>query len=99
MLFVTFFLDFMQDSLCQSLPNERTEELKMFKITLERIMIFLQLNKHDINLCHKEKLRVTSSGSHPYKSDGSHDDLCQVWNGFEIFGIDRLSSGSKLDDH
>ena len=57
MLFVPFFLDFMQDSLCQSLPNERTEELKMFKITLERIMIFLQLNKDDINLCHKEKLR------------------------------------------
>ena len=47
----------MQDSLCQSLQNERTEELKMFKMTLERIMIFLQLNKDDINLCHKEKLR------------------------------------------
>ncbi|KAH0678856.1 hypothetical protein KY284_019941 [Solanum tuberosum] len=35
----------------QSLPNERIEKLKM---TLERIMIFLRLNKHDIN--HKERL-------------------------------------------
>ncbi|XP_049392315.1 mediator of RNA polymerase II transcription subunit 15a-like [Solanum stenotomum] len=37
----------------QSLPNERIERLKM---TLERIMIFLRLNKHDINLVHKERL-------------------------------------------
>ncbi|WMV23818.1 hypothetical protein MTR67_017203 [Solanum verrucosum] len=28
----------------------------MFKMTLERIMIFLRLNKHNINLVHKEKL-------------------------------------------
>ncbi|KAG5609506.1 hypothetical protein H5410_020787, partial [Solanum commersonii] len=40
----------------QSLPNERIEKLKMFKMTLERIMLFLRLNKHDINLVHKEKL-------------------------------------------
>uniref|UniRef100_M1DLJ7 Uncharacterized protein n=1 Tax=Solanum tuberosum TaxID=4113 RepID=M1DLJ7_SOLTU len=37
----------------QSLPNERIEKLKM---TLERIMLFLRLNKHDINLVHKERL-------------------------------------------
>ncbi|WMV23984.1 hypothetical protein MTR67_017369 [Solanum verrucosum] len=28
----------------------------MFKMTLEHIMIFVRLNKHDINLVHKEKL-------------------------------------------
>ncbi|KAK4721176.1 hypothetical protein R3W88_011409 [Solanum pinnatisectum] len=36
----------------QSLPNERIKKLKM---TLERIMLFLRLNKHDINLVHKER--------------------------------------------
>ncbi|KAG5609504.1 hypothetical protein H5410_020785 [Solanum commersonii] len=36
-----------------SLPNERIEKLKMM---LERIMLFLRLNKHDINLVHKERL-------------------------------------------
>ncbi|WMV23989.1 hypothetical protein MTR67_017374 [Solanum verrucosum] len=43
-------------TLNQSLPNERIEKLKMFKMTLERIMLFLWLNKHDINLVHREKM-------------------------------------------
>ncbi|PHU17150.1 hypothetical protein BC332_12845 [Capsicum chinense] len=44
------------DSLPQRLQHEQVEKLKMFKSNLEHIMIFLQLNKHDIQLTHKEKL-------------------------------------------
>ncbi|KAG5609505.1 hypothetical protein H5410_020786, partial [Solanum commersonii] len=67
--------DWREELYQKSLPNERIEILKMFKMTLEHIMIFLWLNKHDINLVHKEKLfsveghiRLTSSTFHPYKS-------------------------------
>ncbi|KAK4720729.1 hypothetical protein R3W88_010962 [Solanum pinnatisectum] len=45
-----------QDSLQQRLENEKIEKLKMFKIILERIMLFLRLNKQDIQLNHKYKL-------------------------------------------
>ncbi|MCD7450032.1 hypothetical protein HAX54_003088 [Datura stramonium] len=44
------------DSLPQRPQNEQIEKLKMFKTTLERIVLFLRLNKHDIQLTHKEKL-------------------------------------------
>ncbi|KAL3338815.1 hypothetical protein AABB24_027774 [Solanum stoloniferum] len=44
------------DSLPQRPQNEQIEKLKMFKITLERIVLFLRLNKQDIQLSHKEKL-------------------------------------------
>ncbi|XP_004236822.2 mediator of RNA polymerase II transcription subunit 15a isoform X2 [Solanum lycopersicum] len=40
----------------QHLTNEQIEKLKMFKITLDRIMLFLQLNKDYVTLAHKEKL-------------------------------------------
>ncbi|XP_049390566.1 mediator of RNA polymerase II transcription subunit 15a-like [Solanum stenotomum] len=40
----------------QRLENEKIEKLKMYKIMLERIMLFLRLNKQDIQLLHKEKL-------------------------------------------
>ncbi|XP_027772495.1 probable mediator of RNA polymerase II transcription subunit 15c isoform X2 [Solanum pennellii] len=40
----------------QHLTNEQIGKLKMFKITLDRIMLFLQLNKDYITLAHKEKL-------------------------------------------
>ncbi|KAH0678460.1 hypothetical protein KY284_019545 [Solanum tuberosum] len=46
----------MHDSLQQRLENEKIEKLKMFKIMLERIMLFLRLNKQDIQLIHKDKL-------------------------------------------
>ncbi|KAG5568054.1 hypothetical protein H5410_064926 [Solanum commersonii] len=46
----------MHDSLHQRLENEKIEKLKMFKIVLERIMLFLRLNKQDIQLIHKDKL-------------------------------------------
>ncbi|XP_060183709.1 mediator of RNA polymerase II transcription subunit 15a-like isoform X2 [Lycium barbarum] len=36
--------------------HEHIEKLKVFKMTLERIVLFLQLNKHDIYPIHKEKL-------------------------------------------
>ncbi|CAN4090225.1 unnamed protein product [Withania somnifera] len=36
--------------------SEQIEKLKMFKMTLERIVLFLRLNKHDVQLSHKEKL-------------------------------------------
>ncbi|MCD7450033.1 hypothetical protein HAX54_003089 [Datura stramonium] len=36
--------------------HEKIEKLAMFKTTLERILLFLGLNKHDIQLIHKEKL-------------------------------------------
>ncbi|XP_049390587.1 mediator of RNA polymerase II transcription subunit 15a-like [Solanum stenotomum] len=45
-----------QNSLHQRRTNEQIEKLKMCKITLERIMLYLQLNKHYIQLAHKEKL-------------------------------------------
>ncbi|KAG5608816.1 hypothetical protein H5410_020097 [Solanum commersonii] len=45
-----------QNSLHQRRTNEQIEKLKMCKITLERIVLFLQLNKHYIQLAHKEKL-------------------------------------------
>ncbi|XP_006359333.1 mediator of RNA polymerase II transcription subunit 15a-like isoform X3 [Solanum tuberosum] len=45
-----------QNSLHQCRTNEQIEKLKMCKITLERIMLYLQLNKHYIQLAHKEKL-------------------------------------------
>ncbi|XP_049354433.1 mediator of RNA polymerase II transcription subunit 15a-like, partial [Solanum verrucosum] len=38
------------------LENEKIEKLKMYKIMLECIMLFLRLNKQDIQLIHKEKL-------------------------------------------
>ncbi|XP_060183418.1 mediator of RNA polymerase II transcription subunit 15a-like isoform X2 [Lycium barbarum] len=44
------------DSLPQRPQNEQIEKLKMFKMTLERIVLFLRLNKHEIQLSHKEKL-------------------------------------------
>ncbi|KAF3673834.1 Mediator of RNA polymerase II transcription subunit 15a [Capsicum annuum] len=44
------------DSLPQRPQNEQIEKLKMFKMTLERIVLFLRLNKHDIQPTHKEKL-------------------------------------------
>ncbi|XP_027772123.1 mediator of RNA polymerase II transcription subunit 15a isoform X2 [Solanum pennellii] len=40
----------------QRLENEKIEKLEMYKIMLERIMLFLRLNKQDIQLIHKEKL-------------------------------------------
>ncbi|WMV23309.1 hypothetical protein MTR67_016694 [Solanum verrucosum] len=46
----------MHDSLHQRLENEKIEKLKMYKIMLECIMLFLRLNKQDIQLIHKEKL-------------------------------------------
>ncbi|XP_059309194.1 mediator of RNA polymerase II transcription subunit 15a-like isoform X2 [Lycium ferocissimum] len=36
--------------------HEHIEKLKTFKMTLERIVLFLRLNKHDIYPIHKEKL-------------------------------------------
>ncbi|KAH0685041.1 hypothetical protein KY289_022793 [Solanum tuberosum] len=45
-----------QNSLHQRRTNEQIEKLKMCKITLECIMLYLQLNKHYIQLAHKEKL-------------------------------------------
>ncbi|KAM3281195.1 hypothetical protein P3S67_028216 [Capsicum chacoense] len=44
------------DAIPQRPQNEQIEKLKRFKAVLERIVIFLQLNKHDIQLTHKEKL-------------------------------------------
>ncbi|XP_059309142.1 mediator of RNA polymerase II transcription subunit 15a-like isoform X2 [Lycium ferocissimum] len=44
------------DSLPHHPQNEQIEKLKMFKMTLERIVLYLQLNKHEIQLSHKEKL-------------------------------------------
>ncbi|XP_060184404.1 mediator of RNA polymerase II transcription subunit 15a-like isoform X2 [Lycium barbarum] len=44
------------DSLPQRPQNEQIEKLKMFKMTLERIVLFLRLSKHEIQLSHKEKL-------------------------------------------
>ncbi|XP_055801617.1 mediator of RNA polymerase II transcription subunit 15a-like isoform X1 [Solanum dulcamara] len=44
------------DSLPQRPQNEQIEKLKVFKITLERIVLFLRLNKQDIQPSHKEKL-------------------------------------------
>ncbi|KAK4373504.1 hypothetical protein RND71_008888 [Anisodus tanguticus] len=44
------------DSLPQRPQNEQIEKLKMFKMTLERIVLFLRLNKHEIQLSHNEKL-------------------------------------------
>ncbi|KAF3653064.1 putative mediator of RNA polymerase II transcription subunit 15a-like isoform X2 [Capsicum annuum] len=44
------------DAIPQRPQNEQIEKLKKFKAVLERILIFLQLNKHDIQLTHKEKL-------------------------------------------
>ncbi|XP_060183402.1 mediator of RNA polymerase II transcription subunit 15a-like isoform X3 [Lycium barbarum] len=44
-------------SMVQQCPqHEQIEKLKMFKMSLERIVLFLGLNKHDIQLTHKEKL-------------------------------------------
>ncbi|KAH0694972.1 hypothetical protein KY285_022069 [Solanum tuberosum] len=36
--------------------HEKIEKLKIFKMTLERIVLFLRLNKREIQLSHKEKL-------------------------------------------
>ncbi|XP_006359329.2 mediator of RNA polymerase II transcription subunit 15a-like isoform X1 [Solanum tuberosum] len=36
--------------------HEKIEKLKIFKMTLERIVLFLRLNKCEIQLSHKEKL-------------------------------------------
>ncbi|XP_025886380.1 mediator of RNA polymerase II transcription subunit 15a-like [Solanum lycopersicum] len=40
----------------QRLENEKIEKLEMYKIMLERIMLFLRLNKQEIQLIHKDKL-------------------------------------------
>ncbi|KAG5609511.1 hypothetical protein H5410_020792, partial [Solanum commersonii] len=45
-----------KDSLPQHLTNEQIVQLKMFKMTLERILCFLGVNKHDIQPAQKEKL-------------------------------------------
>ncbi|XP_055800627.1 mediator of RNA polymerase II transcription subunit 15a-like [Solanum dulcamara] len=45
-----------QESLRQRLQNEQIEKLKMFKMSLERILRFMGLNKHDIQPADKEKL-------------------------------------------
>ncbi|KAK4720732.1 hypothetical protein R3W88_010965 [Solanum pinnatisectum] len=44
------------DSLHQLRTNEQIEKLKLHRITLEHILCFLGLNKHDIQPAHKEKL-------------------------------------------
>ncbi|XP_075084129.1 mediator of RNA polymerase II transcription subunit 15a isoform X3 [Nicotiana tabacum] len=44
------------DSLLQRPQNEQIETFKMLKITLGHILLFLRLNKQDIQLSHKEKL-------------------------------------------
>ncbi|WMV23306.1 hypothetical protein MTR67_016691 [Solanum verrucosum] len=44
------------DSLHQRRTNEQIEKLKLYKIALERILCFLGISKHDIQLAHKEKL-------------------------------------------
>ncbi|OIS99550.1 mediator of rna polymerase ii transcription subunit 15a [Nicotiana attenuata] len=44
------------DSLPQRPQTEQIEKLKVFKMTLERVVVFLRLNKHDIQPSHKEKL-------------------------------------------
>ncbi|PHT80941.1 hypothetical protein T459_13956 [Capsicum annuum] len=51
-----FLSGFKHDAIPQRPQNEQIEKLKKFKAVLERILIFLQLNKHDIQLTHKEKL-------------------------------------------
>ncbi|KAK4373503.1 hypothetical protein RND71_008887 [Anisodus tanguticus] len=44
-------------SMVQQRPqHEQIEKLKMFKMTLERIALFLRLNKHEIQPIHKENL-------------------------------------------
>ncbi|XP_027771816.1 mediator of RNA polymerase II transcription subunit 15a-like [Solanum pennellii] len=44
------------DSIHHRLQNENIEKLKMFKVTLEHIMLFLRLKKQDIQLNHKGEL-------------------------------------------
>ncbi|PHT53983.1 hypothetical protein CQW23_08445 [Capsicum baccatum] len=51
-----FLSGFKHDAIPQRPQNEQIEKLKKFKAVLEHIVIFLQLNKHDIQLAHKEKL-------------------------------------------
>lgn len=51
-----FIPDCLHDSLHQRLENEKIEKLEMYKIMLERIMLFLRLNKQEIQLIHKDKL-------------------------------------------
>ncbi|KAK4720734.1 hypothetical protein R3W88_010967 [Solanum pinnatisectum] len=53
---VFWFTTLQHDSLHHRLQNENIEKLKMFKVTLEHIMLFLQLRKQDIELNHKGKL-------------------------------------------
>ena len=48
-----FFSDFKHDSLS---TNENIEKLKRFKTTFEEIMVFLGVNKHDIQVTHEEEV-------------------------------------------
>ncbi|KAG5568747.1 hypothetical protein H5410_064241, partial [Solanum commersonii] len=44
------------DSLPRHPQHEKIEKLKIFKMTLERIVLFLRFNKSEIQLSHKEKM-------------------------------------------
>ncbi|KZV47311.1 mediator of RNA polymerase II transcription subunit 15a [Dorcoceras hygrometricum] len=44
------------DSLPQQPKNEQLDKLRFYKVMLERLLMFLQTNKNEVNLSHKEKI-------------------------------------------